>query len=199
MHRVLTPADYRQTAWKNGGGRTTEVAVHPPDADFARFAWRASIADVVRDGPFSAFPGVDRTLVLLRGAGFTLAGVGEPFDVTARYDPVMFAGDAPLACRLHAGPVRDFNLMVRRRLARGELAVVHAEAAIVRPARFRLCYAAAGASECLLAGHVPLSLNEGEALLIDAGAAAAAALHVNPLSTEAVALVATIDLTEERE
>src|SRR6266542_4174450 len=27
MHRVLTPADYRHTTWKNGGGRTTEIAV----------------------------------------------------------------------------------------------------------------------------------------------------------------------------
>jgi environmental stress-induced protein Ves len=199
MHRVLTPADYRQTAWKNGGGRTTEVAVHPPGADFARFAWRASVADVGRDGPFSAFPGVDRTLVLLRGAGITLAGEGEPVAVTARYDPVTFAGDAPLECRLHEGPVRDFNLMVRREFARGELDVVQAEAVVVRPARFRLCYAAAGASECLLAGHVPLTLNEDEALLIDAGDAAAAALHVNPLSSEAVALVATIDMIRELE
>ena len=195
MHRVLTPADYRHTAWKNGGGRTTEVAVHPPDADFARFAWRASVADVIRDGPFSAFPGVDRTLVLLRGAGITLAGAGEPFEVTAHYDPVRFAGDDALACRLHAGPVRDFNLMVRRGFARGEIDVVHAEAAFVRPARFRLCYAASGASECLLAGHVPLTLHEDEALLIDAGDAVAAALHVNPLSAAAVALIVTIDLT----
>src|SRR5436853_5944959 len=67
MHRVLTPADYRHTTWKNGGGRTTEIAAYPPDAGLEHFAWRASIADIERSGPFSAFAGIDRTLVLLQG------------------------------------------------------------------------------------------------------------------------------------
>src|SRR4051794_27525326 len=114
MHRVLTPADYRSTSWKNGGGRTTEIASFPPGLSLEGFSWRVSVADVERNGPFSAFPGVDRTLVLLQGAGLILAGVGEPLEVRAHYEPVKFVGDIGLECTLYDGPVRDFNLMVHR-------------------------------------------------------------------------------------
>ena len=78
MHRVLTPADYRRMPWKNGGGHTTEIAAEPPGAGMASFAWRVSVADIAHDGPFSAFPGVDRTLVLLAGDGMRLATAGRP-------------------------------------------------------------------------------------------------------------------------
>jgi environmental stress-induced protein Ves len=194
MHRVLTPADYRRTAWKNGGGRTTEVVVYPPRADLEGFIWRVSVADVARDGPFSTFPGVDRTLVLLAGAGFSLTGGDVPLELRAQYEPVTFAGDVALECRLHDGAVRDFNLMVRRGAARGELSVVREEAGTIKPARFRLCYVAAGACECLVAGNVPLVLHDGDALLVDAEDAPPSPLHVNPLTPDAVALTASIDL-----
>jgi environmental stress-induced protein Ves len=195
MHRILTPADYRRTAWKNGDGRTTEVVVYPPHADLNGFVWRASVADVARDGPFSTFPGVDRTLVLLTGAGLSLTGGDVPLDVRAHYEPVTFAGDVALECRLHGGAVRDFNLMVRRGAARGELTVVREEAGTIKPARFRLCYVAAGTCECLVAGNVPIVLHAGDALLVDTEDAPPSALHVNPLTPDAVALAASIDLT----
>jgi environmental stress-induced protein Ves len=192
-HRILTPVDYRQTPWKNGGGRTTELAVHPEGADFARFVWRASVADVVKDGPFSVFEGVDRTLVLLRGAGLRLTSEAGTLELRARFEPVKFAGDARYDCALHDGPVQDFNLMLRRSLARGEVDVVREQGGAVRPARFRLCYAASGAHECLLPGHVPMRLNEGEALFVDAEGSVPPALHMNPLAADAVAVVAAVD------
>jgi uncharacterized protein len=194
MHRVLTTADYRQTPWKNGGGRTTLLALHPPAADFARFAWRASVADVATDGPFSEFAGVDRTLVLLRGAGMRLTGGAVALDVRAPYEPVAFAGDVACSCVLLDGPVQDFNLMVRRSEARADVDVVRDQGIVARPARFRLCYAASGACECLLPGLRPLRLNEHETLFVDAGDGAAPTLHVNPSSAAAVALVVVIDL-----
>jgi uncharacterized protein len=194
MHRVLTPADYRSTSWKDGGGRTTEIASYPHGAGLDRFIWRASVADVERNGPFSAFSGVDRTLVLLQGAGLILSGAGEPLEVRAHFEPVKFAGDVAPECRLHGGPVRDFNLMVRRAQARGELTSVRGSAEAIAPARFQLCYAAVGVCECLLAGHVPLTLHDGHALLVDAEDAAPSVLRVNPLSSDAVALAIAIDL-----
>ena len=194
MHRVLTPVDYRRTAWKNGDGRTTEVFVYPPHADWDTFVWRVSIAEVERDGPFSTFPGVDRTLVLLAGAGVSLIGGDVPLEVRAHYEPVSFAGDAALECRLLGGAVRDFNLMVRRATARGELSIVREEAGTIKPARFRLCYVAVGSCECLMAGNVPLMLNADHALLFDTEDATPSPLHVNPLTPDAVALAASIDL-----
>lgn len=194
MHRVLTPVDYRRTAWKNGGGRTTELAVHPRAADFGHFAWRVSIADVAKDGPFSVFDGVDRTLVLLRGAGVRLVSSRASLEIRVPFEPVTFSGEVPYECGLYAGPVQDFNLMVRRSMARGDVDVVRDAAGAVRPARFRLCYAAVGACECLLPGHVPLRLNERESLYVDDAGAAPSVLRVNPLAPDAVALVVSVDV-----
>ena len=194
MHRVLTPADYRNVSWKNGGGRTTEIASYPAGAGFDRFDWRVSVANVEQNGPFSAFPGVDRTLVLLQGAGMILTGAGEPLEVHVHYEPVKFAGDVAIECTLTDGPVRDFNLMVRRQQARAELAIVHGSAEAIASARFQLCYAAVGVCECLIAGHVPITLHDGHALWVDASDAPSSLLHVNPLSSDAVALGVAIDL-----
>ena len=80
-HRVLSPADSRRMPWKNGGGLTHEIAVHPSGAGMAAFEWRVSVAEVAQDGPFSRFPGVDRTLVLLAGNGVRLEGTGDPLDL----------------------------------------------------------------------------------------------------------------------
>ncbi|MEO8346305.1 MAG: HutD family protein [Betaproteobacteria bacterium] len=192
-HRVLSPTDYRRMPWKNGGGHTTEIAAHPEGSGMASFAWRVSVADVEKDGPFSTFAGIDRTLVLLAGAGFTLTGEGEPLEMRATFEPVRFSGDSTLSCNLVSGPVRDFNLMVRRGSARGDVIVRREGGEALAPAHTYLCYAAAGPSECLLAGHPPIALPEAHALLMTMeGNASAHALSVNPLAAGSVALVAAI-------
>ena len=58
--------------WKNGGGTTAEIAAFPDGAGFNAFDWRISLAEVASDGPFSAFPGIDRTLMLVEGARLAL-------------------------------------------------------------------------------------------------------------------------------
>jgi len=132
--------------------------------------------------------------VLLRGAGMRLQGAYATLDVRAPYDPVAFAGDIAFACMLHDGPVQDFNLMVRRSAARGDVAIVRGEAGTARPACFRLCYAAAGPCECLLPGQPPLRLNAHDMLVVDTQDVAPPSLHVNPLSPATVALVVAIDM-----
>ncbi|MCG3056381.1 HutD family protein, partial [Escherichia coli] len=67
------------TPWKNGGGATREIAVWPPGAAMESFAWRISVADIADDGPFSAFPGVDRQIALLEGAGVHLQAHDDSF------------------------------------------------------------------------------------------------------------------------
>ncbi|MFO1325220.1 MAG: HutD family protein [Burkholderiales bacterium] len=190
MHRLLAPADYRRMPWKNGGGATLEIATHPVNADLASFAWRVSIADVTRDGPFSTFPGVDRTLVLLAGNGMRLSGAGDPIDLHARFEPVKFTGEAALDCALTDGPTRDFNLMVRRALASGEVVVVRDEGRALAPSATYVCHAAEGACECLLAGFPPIELAHQHTLVVHAEVAAG--LHVYPTSAHSVALVAAI-------
>lgn len=110
----LKPADGRLMPWKNGGGRTLEIAVDPPGATVdSGFRWRLSTAEVAVSGPFSAFPGIERTLLLLEGAGFVLdfgpRGLVELRDPLA---PFVFSGDSPTSARLVDGPCIDFNVMV---------------------------------------------------------------------------------------
>jgi uncharacterized protein len=123
--RRLGPADYRDMPWKNGGGVTRELCKLPHPSDPARFLARLSIATVGASGPFSAFPGVDRTLMLLEGAGMalTIDGTREVV-LDQRLRPFPFPGEAEIHCRLLGGPVLDFNLMVDRAVAHASLEVV---------------------------------------------------------------------------
>lgn len=70
--RILRAAGRAAAVWKNGGGVTREIAVFPEGAGMDDFVWRASLAEVAADGPFSAFPGIDRTITLAEGAGMDL-------------------------------------------------------------------------------------------------------------------------------
>lgn len=112
---VLKADTYRRMPWKNGGGETTEIAVFPQDADLATFGWRVSMATVGSDGPFSVFPGIDRTLSILQGDGMELkiAG-GAPVALTQASKPLTFPADAPTSARLVSGTIIDLNVMTRR-------------------------------------------------------------------------------------
>ncbi|MFE7512563.1 HutD family protein [Streptomyces sp. NPDC057540] len=97
--------------WRNGGGATREIVSWPVGAE--GFQWRASVADIDRDGPFSAFPGVVRTFTPLTGDGVRLTAPGG-FDRTARTEePLEFPGGLELVAELLGGPCRVLNLMVR--------------------------------------------------------------------------------------
>jgi uncharacterized protein len=113
------PGDYQDMPWKNGGGVTRELLRWPHPRRPKDFRVRLSIATVATPGPFSLFPGVDRTLVVLEGEGMVLALAREEREVTLRptSPPFAFPGEAPCDCRLLGGPVRDFNVMVDRNLA----------------------------------------------------------------------------------
>jgi environmental stress-induced protein Ves len=110
---ILPAAGYRAMAWKNGLGVTHEIAREPADGD--SFLWRLSIAEVAADGDFSLFPGVDRTITLIKGAGMALDFREAPARrIDRRFTPFDFSGDWHCRCRLIDGPIRDFNLMVDR-------------------------------------------------------------------------------------
>jgi len=117
--RVLRAGDHLVMPWKNGGGATTQIALAPEGAGLEGFDWRVSMARVSEDGPFSAFPGIDRTLAVLDGAGIVLEIEGRaPCEVTADGAPAAFPGDAATIGRLIDGPIADLNVMsVRGRVA----------------------------------------------------------------------------------
>ncbi|RCS25918.1 HutD family protein [Phyllobacterium salinisoli] len=112
---LLKAEDYRRMPWKNGGGETTEIAVVPQGAGLADFDWRVSMAKVASDGPFSHFPGIDRTLAILDGNGLELAfGNANRVFLDADTDPLPFPADIAVDARLSNGLVTDLNVMTRR-------------------------------------------------------------------------------------
>lgn len=126
MLRILTPADYLTTPWKNGRGVTTEIAREPlPGASAAGFdfAWRLSMAPVREDGPFSPFAGIERTIVVIEGAGCDLHfDTGEVHRLLP-FEPYAFDGGAKVTGHLVDGPIRDFNVMVRRDVWQAQMQV----------------------------------------------------------------------------
>ena len=117
--RIIRPAEYRVMPWKNGGGSTTEIYVSPNGT--GPFNWRVSIATVNEDGPFSAFNGYERHIMVLSGAGMTLDVEGRGRIDLAPLNPFSFSGDLQVASSLSHGPVLDFNLMVHREFGQGSL------------------------------------------------------------------------------
>ena len=101
--------------WKNGAGWTSEI-LRVPDHD--DWQWRLSVADIEADAPFSAFPGVERELVLLSGNGLRLHfdqdGAGAVHELLPPHDKLRFAGEHTAFGELIDGPTRDFNLMWKR-------------------------------------------------------------------------------------
>lgn len=113
--RIIRANDQRAMPWKNGGGVTYEIAAFPEGAGLDSFEWRVSIARVEGDGPFSAFPGIDRSLAIVDGDGITLSVAGQS-DMTVRHgmQPASFAADAATTGHLVGGPIHDLNVMTRR-------------------------------------------------------------------------------------
>lgn len=113
--RIIRSEELSRMPWKNGGGETTEIAVFPAGASLDDFEWRVSMATVAADGPFSAFPGIDRTLSILEGEGIRLEVEGKPsMTLTQASDPFSFPADVPTSSALLGGPIVDLNVMSRR-------------------------------------------------------------------------------------
>ncbi|MEO8810696.1 MAG: HutD family protein [Rhodanobacter sp.] len=123
---IIRLADCPLQPWKNGLGRTREIAVEPSASGTGDFLWRVSIAEVDSAAPFSCFADIDRYIVLLDGAGFTMTlDDSRTHALTTPFVPFAFPGEAKVDVALAAGATRDFNLMVRRNDARGEVRALH--------------------------------------------------------------------------
>jgi environmental stress-induced protein Ves len=116
---VIPANEYRRERWRNGLGWTREILRRrlgsDADAPGEDWDWRLSIAEIERDAPFSAFPGIDRELVLLSGNGVRLCfDDGEARELEPPHGRQRFAGERRVVGELIDGPTHDFNLMWRR-------------------------------------------------------------------------------------
>ena len=177
MIKLLSPLAYRVLPWKNGGGSTTEIAVEPEGATWAAFDWRVAIADIRESGPFSSFPGIDRSIMLLdapRGTEMELRidGRRAPLPLRAFVD---FAGEAATEGILYPDPpgpdatsvVRDFNVMSRRgviRHRRGCQSLTPNEVYRMGGVDTRIAYVASGTADLIHAQN-SRTLNAGESVI----------------------------------
>ncbi len=117
--RVIPSFEYRRERWRNGLGWTREI-LRVPDTE--EWQVRLSIAEIEQDAAFSAFPGIERELVLLRGQGLRLRFAdGAVHTLLPPHDRMRFAGEAEIHGELVDGLTHDFNLMWRRDALEAEL------------------------------------------------------------------------------
>lgn len=173
--RILRVGDRKQMPWKNGGGVTTEIAVHPEGAGLDDFQWRVSTALVAADGPFSMFPGVDRSLTILEGEGMILDVEGRvPYGMTRRFEPLAFPADVATSARLVNGPITDLNVMTRRGAYESEVRLVDVSRQTVLDAADETTLVLAeGEGLSVTVGEETKALQRGDVLIVDPGETAA--------------------------
>lgn len=117
--RVIPAALYQRERWRNGLGWTREILRLPEQGEWQL---RLSIAEIEQDAAFSAFPGIERELVLLQGEGLRLRfDDGRVETLAPPYQRLRFAGEAAITGELVDGRTEDFNLMWRRDALQAEL------------------------------------------------------------------------------
>lgn len=171
MIRILSPVMYRVRPWKNGAGTTTDLAAHPEGAGWDDFDWRISIADIGVSGPFSPFPGIDRSILLLEcppesAMTLTIDGVSTAL---APQVFIGFAGESQVEGTLQGKAVRDFNVMSRRGVVAhrcGCKAIADKEWFRMGGATTRFVYVVAGAATLLSGSAPPRAVAAGESLLV---------------------------------
>lgn len=119
--RLLARSERVVTLWRNGGGRTSEIAVAPAASANADFDWRLSIARIDGDGEFSTYAGVDRLLMPLSEGGLDLLVDGVRHSIP-RFEVIPFAGEARVSAVGVTAPSLDLNIMVHREFGTASLA-----------------------------------------------------------------------------
>jgi environmental stress-induced protein Ves len=111
MIEVLTVERTTPQPWRNGGGVTRELLAWPSADDWQL---RISVAEIARDGAFSAFPGIDRWFAVVEGQGVVLRIAERRTTLDLDSQPLPFDGADYAYAELQGGATRDLNLMARR-------------------------------------------------------------------------------------
>lgn len=185
--RLVALQDLPSEPWRNGAGTTRSVVSHHEDGELQ---WRVSVADVTGPHVFSSFPGLDRTAVLIAGAGLDLlhepAATAHSFALRKVGDTACFAGEWTPHPALANGPVRLWNVMTRHDRYAAQVRVLHdtgrGATLHINPAECLLVLALSGACEARAvdgSARAPVEWRTGEVLVTDAAQARAWHLVVN--------------------
>ena len=174
--RVIPPETFKTTPWKNGGGVTHEIA---REAAGDGYAWRLSLAEVERDGPFSAFPGMARILTVVEGAGMRLVHADGVIEAPP-LQPVLFSGELAVAGACIDGPVRNLNLIYDPKLVMASVTCLKSgmqDLPSSRPSRRCALYAISGrarigSAQDVETGSMALFDGRAEGIVLDEGSTA---------------------------
>ncbi len=140
-----------------------------PRADLDAIDGRISMGVVAGDGPFSLFPGVDRTLTILHGAGMELelGAAQTSILLTPDSEPFHFPGDIAAEAGLLAGTITDLNVMSRRSRYRHIVRrlIVRDQQFITSAADAAAVFCCAGLVDCSGEGVAHASLQERDCVL----------------------------------
>ena len=141
--RRMALQDFELLPWRNGAGQTREVSTGylARDKDSSEaWDWRLSVADIPANGPFSSFPGIDRTAVLLHGA-IALKALGCQLALADVGDVETFPGETALMAEVPGGVrgARLLNVMVRRGSCHACVRVHHGPATFFTPSGSHTC------------------------------------------------------------
>jgi environmental stress-induced protein Ves len=133
---LLPAVTFKRSAWKNGGGITSEIAIYPPEATLEKgdFLWRLSSAEVGLPGPFSLFPGFERMLTLIAGREMVLKNE-EQMEALTPGEIFRFSGKEIFHAELPHGPITDLGVIFLPSAFRVEMKILDF---IKRPRSFQL-------------------------------------------------------------
>ena len=170
MTQLIQYASLRSAPWKNGGGSTTEIAASPTGAGFEKFDWRISLATISQNGPFSSFPGIDRSLALVDGDGVLLDFGDERFVLSPSEPLIEFAGEAAVHATVSGQQTTDFNVMTRRGRCRHRLApcVVKGRESLKRRSGTTLLFLAEGEGLTLSSARERIAMVRYDTVVMEA-------------------------------
>ena len=115
---ALLPDGFKRERWANGLGESLVLAREP---DLSDFLWRLSLVDIDSNAAYSAWPGFERSQVLLAGNGLKLRSGEREVALGHIGNRIDFAGEEVFLAELEDGPVKVFNGFARRGLVEMKL------------------------------------------------------------------------------
>jgi len=170
MTTLIQYASLHPMPWKNGGGCTTEILASPPGATLHDFDWRISLATIAQSGPFSVFPGIDRTLTLVDGGNVVLDVGNERKVALSEREPVVaFPGEVPVSATVDGVPTTDFNVMTRRERCSHQLErrVVRNYSVLERRSALTVLFLAEGETLTVYSSRERMALVRYDAVVLD--------------------------------
>ncbi|KAI8967165.1 hypothetical protein BDF20DRAFT_902111 [Mycotypha africana] len=122
---TIHPRLDRTQSWKNGLGKTSEIAIYPPDKDYRKdsFFWRFSLNEIDADFNFPVLLGYEYTTIILNST-IHLSHRGEEVAHTVKpLFPYGWCAEWITSCRVTHAPVESLLFLIKRDLGTAQFSV----------------------------------------------------------------------------